>query len=493
MSDITLSKGVRQNLLSLQGTAELLNRTQERLSTGKKVNSALDNPVNFFTSSSLQARANDLSRLLDSVGNAVQTLQEADKGISAITKLIESAQAVANQAKTAADPTASYATDIEGTVAIAADTAAVATGDVAGLAGTDTLTSLGIANGETITISDGTNTVTHTVVDATTEDVDDVITSLNGGAATWTVAVNGGFLEVTSDNAVDTLTISGNGADSVFGTTTSAEPANATLGALAGTLTFQLGTGTVATITFGTNDGAGEVNNRAELAAALTAAGTTSGLTLTINGSNEIDVASTSEDAVTIGGTGSVLTALGLTAGSTNPTATSTTASDARTDLQAQYNTLLTQITQLAGDASFNGINLLDGDALTVTFNEDGSSTLTITGVDFSATGLGLNAPAGDGFQVDANIDTAVDELSAALSELRTQAAAFGSNMSIVQARQEFTKNTINVLQIGADNLTLADTNEESANMLALQTRQQLSTVALSLASQADQAVLRLF
>jgi flagellin len=235
------------------------------------------------------------------------------------------------------------------------------------------------------------------------------------------------------------------------------------------------------------------VNNRAELATALTAAGTTSGLTLTINGSNEIDVASTSEDAVTIGGTGSVLTALGLTAGSTNPTATITTASDARTDLQAQYNTLLTQITQLAGDASFNGINLLDGDALTVTFNEDGSSTLTITGVDFSATGLGLNAPTGDGFQVDANIDTAVDELSAALSELRTQAAAFGSNMSIVQARQEFTKNTINVLQIGADNLTLADTNEESANMLALQTRQQLSTVALSLASQADQAVLRLF
>ena len=80
-----------------------------------------------------------------------------------------------------------------------------------------------------------------------------------------------------------------------------------------------------------------------------------------------------------------------------------------------------------------------------------------------------------------------------ALGTLRTQAATFGSNMSIVQARQEFTKNTINVLQIGADNLTLADTNEESANMLALQTRQQLSTVALSLASQADQAVLRLF
>ncbi|HEX5778621.1 MAG TPA: hypothetical protein VFY21_07240, partial [Xanthobacteraceae bacterium] len=141
-SDITLSKGVRQNLLSLQGTAELLSRTQERLATGKKVNSALDNPVNFFTSQGLSSRANDLSRLLDSVGNAVQTIEAADEGISSITKLIESAKATANQAKTASEATLTYATNIQGT-AIADDTAAVATGDVGGLAGTDTLQSLG--------------------------------------------------------------------------------------------------------------------------------------------------------------------------------------------------------------------------------------------------------------------------------------------------------------------------------------------------------------
>src|SRR5688572_10826282 len=111
-SDITLSKGVRSNLLSLQNTAELLNRTQERLATGKKVNSALDNPINFFTSSGLSSRANDLSRLLDSVGNAVQTLQAADKGISAITKLIETAQATAKQALVAAEGTLTYDTTI---------------------------------------------------------------------------------------------------------------------------------------------------------------------------------------------------------------------------------------------------------------------------------------------------------------------------------------------------------------------------------------------
>jgi flagellin len=144
MSDITLSKGVRQNLLTLQQTADLLSKTQERLATGRKVNSALDNPINFFTSSGLTARANDLSRLLDSVGNAVQTVQAADKGISAITKLIESAQATARQALTSAAPAATYDLDIEGTVAFADDVAAV-TGTVGALTGGTTLDTLGLA------------------------------------------------------------------------------------------------------------------------------------------------------------------------------------------------------------------------------------------------------------------------------------------------------------------------------------------------------------
>ena len=97
-ADITLSRAVRGNLLSLQSTSDLLTKTQERLSTGLKVNSALDNPTNFFTASSLNSRASDLSRLLDSVGNATQTLEAADNGISAITDLVEAAQATARQA-----------------------------------------------------------------------------------------------------------------------------------------------------------------------------------------------------------------------------------------------------------------------------------------------------------------------------------------------------------------------------------------------------------
>ena len=112
-------------------------------------------------------------------------------------------------------------------------------------------------------------------------------------------------------------------------------------------------------------------------------------------------------------------------------------ASATRTTLQNSYNELLTQITQLAGDASFNGVNLLDGDSLSVTFNEDGSSSLNIGGVTFDAAGLGLNAITGDGFQVDANINAAITALDTATTSLRTQASAFGSKLSIVQGRQD--------------------------------------------------------
>ncbi|MCW5681220.1 MAG: flagellar protein [Xanthobacteraceae bacterium] len=483
-SNITLSAGVRANLMSLQSTAEMMNSVQQKLATGKKVNSAIDNPVNFFTAAGLQARAGDLSTLLDSVSNAVQTINAADKGISAITKLVEAAKSTAKQALTASLPASTSTLSVAGS-AIAADDS-VATGTVGSITGASTLQSLGIANGETITISDGTNTVTHTVVDASAEDIDDVITTLNGGAATWTVAVNGsGQLEATAGSNADTLTISGNGADSAFGTTTTSSLVNSDIGALTGTLTVQLGTGTAQTLTFGS----GNIETRADLTTALSSLGIT-GLTANIT-TNAITFSSTNGEALTLGGT--VLPALGLTAGSTNATTTIGTPNATRASLQADFNSLLTQISQLASDASFNGVNLLNGDNLSVVFNENGSSSLSINGVTFDAAGLGLTTQAGDAFQTNSTINAVITSLDTATSTLRTQSSTFGSKLSVVQTRQDFTKNLINVLQIGADNLTLADTNEEGANLLALQTRQSLSTTSLAMAAQADQNVLRLF
>ena len=97
LSNITLSSSVRQNLLSLQDTASLLSTTQTRLATGKKVNSALDNPTNFFTASGLDARASDIGNLLDSIGNGVQVLQQANTGITSLQKLVDTAKSIANQ------------------------------------------------------------------------------------------------------------------------------------------------------------------------------------------------------------------------------------------------------------------------------------------------------------------------------------------------------------------------------------------------------------
>src|ERR1700675_850406 len=97
MSGIVLSASVRQNLLSLQSTADLLAATQSRLSTGKKVNTALDNPTNFFTAQSLDSRASDISNLLDSIGTGVQVLQAANTAITSLSKLVDTAKSIANQ------------------------------------------------------------------------------------------------------------------------------------------------------------------------------------------------------------------------------------------------------------------------------------------------------------------------------------------------------------------------------------------------------------
>jgi flagellin-like hook-associated protein FlgL len=174
-------------------------------------------------------------------------------------------------------------------------------------------------------------------------------------------------------------------------------------------------------------------------------------------------------------------------------TTTADTTNPKRAEFVSQYNDLLSQIDDLAKDAGFNGVNLLGGDDLKTIFNEDGSSKLEIAGVDFDSAGLGLSALASTAFDTDASIETTLSSLDEAISTLRSQSSKFGSNLSVVETRQDFTKQMINTLETGAANLTLADTNEEGANLLALQTRQQLSSTALSLASQADQNVLRLF
>ncbi len=271
LSSITLTAGMRANLLSLQDTSKLFDTTQTRLATGKRVNTALDDPIAYFAAKAYTDRANDLSALKDSMNEAIQIVKAADSGITAIQDLIAQAKSVATSALSTSSTTerASYAT---------------------------------------------------------------------------------------------------------------------------------------------------------------------------------------------------------------------------------QFDNLLGQITDLAEDASYKGTNLLQADSLQVNFNEDSTNFLTITGfsAEAGATGLGVANAVGS-WAADADINTAVSALDTASATLRTQSKTLSSNLAVVNTRLEFTSNMISTLSTGADNLTLADMNEEGANMLMLQTRQSLGVTALSLSSQAAQAILRLF
>jgi len=177
-------------------------------------------------------------------------------------------------------------------------------------------------------------------------------------------------------------------------------------------------------------------------------------------------------------------------------TAKATGDTNERSSLAVQFNALLTQIDSLANDSSFGGTNLLQAspDNLTVTFNEDGSSALTISGIDTSTATSGLNvAGATNNFAGDTDINNAITSVNVALTTLRSNAATLGSNATVLQTRLNFTEDLVNTLIGGAGKLTLADLNEESANLLALQTRQQLGINSLSLAAQSERSILALF
>jgi hypothetical protein len=758
MSGITLSAAVRQNLLSLQSTADLLSTTQNRLSTGKKVNSALDNPVNFFTASGLDSRANDISNLLDSIGNGVQVLQSANTGITSLTNLINTAKSIANQAlqspigyttKSNVSATIGGATtsDLRGTTTFSSVSAnsnalvdgagaAIATagttkldgtagsftgsvvqdnigptnitaatklyGPTGGGAGTGGLTTLAATkfvdgsslsvNGHTITFKTGASQAAVTTAGFGTVASSNISTDGNGnsivylgdGVATQSVASAGDVLKavdlasgvsaatvasgvatVTTDASQTASSITG-GAITLKSSTTSAVNVTGTqdilkaigLSAAAGTGNITVsaapteGSGNLSTlltggstltvngktITFAASakpatsavaSGSGEVGNvvtdgngnstvylqggkisdvlnAIDLATGVQTAANASGVatlsttagdtnsSVSATGTLKISTGSAADLAIT--GSGNALAALGLngntgtatnftasrgsaaggisgqtltftsfnggsavnvtfgdgsngtvktldqlntalqannlsasldttgklTISASNDYASSTLGSTAggaiggtvtsslvfstagapvadpnststRAGLVSQYNNILNQITTTAQDASFNGVNLLNGDQLKLVFNETSTSTLNITGVSFTSSGLGLsNLASGTDFVDNASTNKVLASLNNAGSTLRSQASTFGSNLSVVQTRQDFNKNLINVLQTGSSNLTLADTNEEGANLLALQTRQQLSITSLSLASQADQAILKI-
>jgi len=533
MSGIVLSAAVRQNLLSLQSTASLLATTQNDLATGLKVNSALDNPTNYFTAQGLNNRASDISNLLDAIGNGVQVLQAANTGITSLQSLVDSAKSIANQVLqspvgystksnlistaiaganannllgTSQNSTVTGSTiknDNSSSVDITTATQLVGT---AGSSSNDLATA--ITSGSTLTIdgktitfstgqttitSDGNNDYTIGIGPGSTLTVGNVLSTIDAitGASTAST-VNGSGQIVLSTGTTQNLVISGTG-NALTELGIAATTTNLTPPALSGqTLTIGATGGGIATnITFGT--ATGEISTLNQLNTALAA----NNLQATIDTTGRINI-TTSNDAAsyTIGAIGGSA-AIGSTTPFYNLMAAAPVvdpnSQSQRASLVAQYNNVLAQINTTAQDASFNGVNLLNGDTLKLVFNETGKSTLNITGVVFNTTGLGLTTlAAGTDFLDNSSANKAIASLNSASTTLRSDASSLGSNLSIVQIRQDFNKSLINVLQTGSSNLTLADTNEEAANSQALSTRQSIAVSALALANQSQASVLQL-
>ncbi|WEK05101.1 MAG: flagellin [Candidatus Devosia phytovorans] len=592
MVDINLSKSVRSNLSSLQNTASLMNKTSDRLSTGNKVNSALDNPTNFFTASSLNSRAGDLNQLMDSMANGIKTIEAADNGLTAITKNLESMQSTLRQARQDKSfQTKSFTLD---------NTAISAGGTV------KNLTLSGGAIGDT-PFNLALNTAAVDATDTTLTGAAGNFTNFAGG----TIQVNGSPVTLRGDVAAQATTL--NGAGGTFGTYTGGAieidgtevtiADDSDLAAVQAAIDAELGTGyTVAnaggnvtiskadgtdieitgnsalltTIGFGTTNRTSTNGVEAFDATAatvaqditdagiagLTASGASGQVVLTLD--TGADLAVTGADALltaagfatanrtsdngvlgteaavktvdqlvneingkTLPGTttenplfGKVrasndngklrienlsttdMSIVGIDSGNNVNGGTGTsntsaiTGNTVRSDLANQFNELRDQLDKLADDASFNGINLLRGDNLKITFNETGTSSIDIQtkgeeAVNSASLGVSTSLTAAQ-LDSDTSIDGFIDQIKGALGKVRSQSSTFGSNLSVVQNRQDFTQKMINTLETGAGNLTLADMNQEAANMMALQTRQSLASSTLSMANTADQNVLQL-
>lgn len=402
MADISLTASMRTNLLSLQNTQSLMDTTQERLSTGLKVNSAIDNASSYYTAQSLNNRASDLSALLDSMGQGIQTIQAANEGIEAITEFVEQAKAIANSARDAASKT-----DVK--------TLSSKFSAVGGVTSDDTALTLAVKK------ADGTNL---------DQKLTDAIQAVN--------------------NAMDTK-LGDKSLEDYVGAVKAAIEAG--------------GEEFAKIVDIKVDDKTGKITFTAK-----------AGYNIEATGAGD-------------------LAGLGKNPDTGDPTDKVTSTVAVNTDRQKyalQFNEILEQIDNLAQDSGYKGINLLQMNTLTVIFNEDRSSQIEVKGTDASSVGLMLDE-AVNNWQTNEDIEASIAQTEEAISSLRIMASDYGNYYSIVQNRQSFTKSLVNVLTEGADNLTLADMNEESANMLALQTRQQLAINSLSLASQAAQGVLQLF
>ncbi len=604
MNRISLTSSMRSNLLSLQNISRQVSSTQNKLSTGNKVNSAIDNPSSFYTARSLNNRADDLNALLDSMGQAVSTIKAATTALETGADFLEQAAAIATSAlETAAVPAKSYFAD-KGTVVTTAQELkdAVASGketiivygkidyfenegivlkDGQKLVGTEYFTGYtGREKFSQINFTDDSFAGKSAVYTASNSLISDLTINYESAAtggqwgAIETRDVKSTFVNLdinvsarqSPSNVRAGIWVSGGTGDisGVMNITTSGEAVSGIIAAAYGEVNILSGSTAnfngdsigssfgiylTSNATLNLHHGAtanflSSINTRGINLYQNSTANIYSRCTFLKNGidensslgnNNTVNIFSTAElinystncyfvsvldttmlnvfrGAVFIDAEKQQKYQITDTSSQTQTTIRPNNITEKLTTQvennvvvpplaplqpetigkspQKQYASILSQYDNLMKDASYKGINLLQGDKLNVKFNESGSAALEVEGRDMSSAVLGLSTM---DWQTQGDIAQSLKEISAALKSIRSFSAELGNNYSIITSRQDFTENLINILTEGADKLTLADMNEESANMLALQTRQQLAINSLSLASQASQAVLKLF
>ena len=399
MSDVTLSAAVRSSLLSLQNTTDLIDRTQNRLSTGLKVASAVDDPVAFFQAKSLNDRAFDFNEKKDGIDQGVSSVTTALEGIESIEAVVRQLKGVSNSLKSATGTQftdlVTQFSDLRTQIGLLADDA--------------TYQGANLVNNtsESLTISFSDKTGSLITVNAV--NVRESGLGITTVAAGGTNGVNFATADFSTVSAGGTITVTYQGSAQLISSTNG----------------FSFTYGTVSVTVAGST--AGSVNISA-------------GDTLTL-------VIASAQGGAGLGTAASTGADIGLTAG------------------------------QFYGVIAADGLISANGSA----------STFSSFSVDTANT---------TNYVVEGNttqVDAVITELDSALATLRANASTLGSNVALLQTRLDFTEQYVNIIETGAAKLTLADINEEGANLLALQTRQQLGISALAFAGQAEQGILSLF
>ncbi len=432
MSDVTLSAAVRNSLLSLQSTTDLIDRTNGRLSSGLRVASAIDDPVSFFSAKSLTDRSFDFTERKDGIDQGISTVTAALDGVEAIDSLVRQLKGIANSLKSAT-----------------------------GTQFTDLVTQFSNVRSQIGDLANDAEYQGVNLIDNTSE----TLTVNFSNNTTSLLSINAAQLQETG-LGIDGLVIR---ADSHISFTATVESGFN----LANTNAAAVGTGGYTRVTAVSGFGGQFVVTYNGTGATVTATGAE--IVFSLNTQYSITVAVGTGDASTVT-QGQTLT-LQLASFNAGVISAATAAAG-----NSQFNTGALASVTGSFIGVINGLTaaLTDTAADTQRFAANTAGALQ-SGVDFVAEGQGNDA------------DTIIAGLDSALTTLRSQSQKLGSNVALLQTRLDFTEQYTNTLDEGAGKLTLADLNGEGANLLALQTRQQLGISALAFAGQSEQGILALF